>query len=53
MSLGAEINLEPKSIEELKNRLKGTLLVRDDPGYNDARSVWNGMIDRRPSVIVR
>ena len=53
MSLGAEINLEPKSIEELKNRLKGTLLVRDDPGYNDARSVWNGMIDRRPAVIVR
>ena len=31
----------------------GTLIHPDDEGYDDARSVFNGMIDRRPAVIAR
>ena len=31
----------------------GTLIHPDDQGYDDARSVFNGMIDRRPAVIAR
>ena len=31
----------------------GTLLHPGDDGYDDARAVFNGMIDRRPSVIAR
>jgi FAD/FMN-containing dehydrogenase len=50
---GAEIKVEPKSLEDLKSRLKGSLLLRDDAGYDDARSVWNAMIDRQPALIVR
>ncbi|MSR35867.1 MAG: FAD-binding oxidoreductase [Gemmatimonadetes bacterium] len=38
---------------ELRTRLAGTLLMPADPGYDDARSVWNGMIDRRPAAIAR
>jgi FAD/FMN-containing dehydrogenase len=30
-----------------------TLLRQDDPGYDDARRIWNGMIDRRPAAIAR
>jgi len=43
--------LNPK--EKLKGLVKGNVLVPEDPGYEDARQIWNAMIDRRPSVIVQ
>src|SRR5574338_121337 len=33
--------------------LTGTLLTPDSPGYDEARTIWNGMIDRRPGLIVQ
>ncbi|HEX6615273.1 MAG TPA: FAD-binding oxidoreductase [Gemmatimonadales bacterium] len=33
--------------------LTGTLLTPDSPGYDEARTIWNAMIDRRPGLIVR
>jgi FAD/FMN-containing dehydrogenase len=38
---------------DLRGRVQGMLLAPADPGYEEARSVWNGMIDRRPALIVR
>lgn len=38
---------------DLKGRVRGPLLTPGDPAYDAARSVWNGMIDRRPAVIAR
>ena len=32
---------------------RGAVIGRDDPGYEDARKVYNGMIDKRPLVIAR
>ncbi len=31
----------------------GEVVRRGDPGYDDARVVWNGMIDRYPALVVR
>jgi FAD/FMN-containing dehydrogenase len=42
-----------KAREEIKGLIKGTIVVPDDPGYEEARQVWNAMIDRRPAVIVQ
>jgi FAD/FMN-containing dehydrogenase len=40
-------------IEELRAAMTGEVLVAGDDGYDDARRVWNGAIDRRPAAIAR
>ena len=37
----------------LADRISGSVLGPQDPGYESARKVHNGLIDRRPTVIVR
>jgi hypothetical protein len=37
----------------LEGQVRGRLIGPDDPGYEDARKVYNAMIDRRPALIVR
>jgi FAD/FMN-containing dehydrogenase len=37
----------------LKDRFAGEVLLPADTGYDDARSLWNGEIDRRPAAIAR
>lgn len=40
-------------IEQLKTQFTGELFTSDSPGYDEARRLWNGMIDRRPAAIAR
>ena len=37
----------------LADTFSGEIVLPEDPGYDQARAVWNGMVDRRPAVIVR
>ena len=39
--------------KELKGMIKGNVLIADDPGYEEARQIWNAMIDHRPAMIVQ
>jgi FAD/FMN-containing dehydrogenase len=41
------------TLESLKESVRGAVITPDDPQYDDARRVYNAMIDRRPLVIVR
>src|SRR5262245_36358626 len=40
-------------IERLRVGFRGQVLVPDASGYEQARRIWNAMIDRHPAVIVR
>ena len=38
---------------ELRGRFRGALLRPGEEGYDEARRIWNGAIDRRPALIAR
>jgi FAD/FMN-containing dehydrogenase len=45
--------LDNHLLEELANRVTGSVLAPDHGSYDVARAVHNGLIDRKPAVIVR
>ena len=48
-----ETQLDAEAVAGLSGRVRGPVLAPGDPGYDEARSIWNGLIDRRPALIVR
>jgi FAD/FMN-containing dehydrogenase len=50
---GAETGLEDTIVEAFQASLRGALLHPGSEGYDDARIIHNGMIDRRPALIAR
>ncbi|NGN62604.1 FAD-binding oxidoreductase [Streptomyces sp. A7024] len=41
------------STKALRDELDGPLLLPGDDGYDEARAVWNAMVDRRPRLVAR
>jgi FAD/FMN-containing dehydrogenase len=45
--------IEPSEFDGLRTRFRGALVRPGEEGYDDARRIWNGAIDRRPALIAR
>lgn len=45
--------LSAGDVEGLRASLRGPVIANGDPGYDDARKVYNAMIDKRPAVVAR
>src|SRR5207249_11310484 len=45
--------LDTTAVTAFQTRLRGVLLSPGADGYDAARKVWNGKIDRRPTLIAR
>jgi FAD/FMN-containing dehydrogenase len=45
--------LDEGSVEPLRARFRGELILPGEAHYDEQRAVWNGLIDRRPSLIAR
>ena len=45
--------MSAKTPNELRDLLRGEVIVKGEAEYENARSVHNGMIDKRPAVVVR
>jgi FAD/FMN-containing dehydrogenase len=50
---GGETVLKDATVAMLSSALRGEVLRQGQDGYEGARKVWNGMIDKRPALIVR
>ncbi len=45
--------LSAEALAPLREKLRGALCFPGDPGYEQARTLWNAMIDRHPGAVVR
>ena len=50
---GALVDITPEALQSFKTGFKGPVLTPDDTAYDETRSIWNAMIDRRPGLIIR
>jgi FAD/FMN-containing dehydrogenase len=45
--------LDDEVVQAFAERLRGPLFTPDDAGYDDARAIYNGMIDKHPALVAR
>jgi FAD/FMN-containing dehydrogenase len=50
---GSPTVIEQAAVKELKESLRGPLLLAGDPGYDESRRVLNRSIDKRPALVVQ
>jgi FAD/FMN-containing dehydrogenase len=50
---GNTTDLSRSAVDDFASTLSGSLVERDGPDYESARTIWNGMIDKQPCLIAR
>ncbi len=50
---GAQMELDKAAVKELGESLSGPVMLSGHPQYDTARTIWNGMHDKRPALIAR
>jgi FAD/FMN-containing dehydrogenase len=50
---GSSATITQDAVAVLRGKLRGTVALPGEDGYEQARSIWNAMIDRRPALVVR
>jgi len=45
--------LSSDAIAILRSKVRGTILLPGDSGFDAARTVWNATVDRKPAIILR
>lgn len=50
---GGTRELASEALAALAGGLRGALIAPDEAGYDVSRTIWNGMIDRRPGLVIR
>jgi FAD/FMN-containing dehydrogenase len=50
---GGMTELSPETLTAFRAGFRGPVLTASDPAYDEHRTIWNAMIDRRPALIVR
>jgi FAD/FMN-containing dehydrogenase len=49
----SQLAIDDATIERLRSAIGGEVVTLEDSSYDEARRVWNGMIDRRPALVAR
>jgi hypothetical protein len=53
MTLVSDATIESVALDDLRGRFRGALLRPGEEGFDEARRIWNGAIDRYPALIAR
>ena len=45
--------IQSEAVEDLKAKVRGRIIQPETDGYDSVRKIWNGVIDKRPGVIIQ
>jgi FAD/FMN-containing dehydrogenase len=46
-------NVDADALQAFAMQMRGPVLTPENPGYEEGRLIWNGLIDRRPALIAQ